>query len=353
MEESSPISDETSAVPTDQLPESKMKRLGGYMKETLKEMFRTLRHPEFKFAFSGIVITVILILVSLFFFIAPAFLGDENQEIVLASFVIPFNWFGIIVSFVIAFLVIFLWFLLGLKVTPKAAHLLVDNKMLKLFFTRGDIHYLEYVPPEKGKIAMPDIFNKYIALLLAWVSVSAFLMNTLAVFLADGDPTQILNPGENILFFLLRTLILFFFVPVIFTLIYPLAWMLIDARLKAYNSASKLNWLIGKKVANLTSGFITLGSLAALGADALSDWNTRAQLMIDLVLFCLINVSLIVVLVSFFYNIFFKGKFYQMIIEEVEVGFGMTSVTLTDADGEPLPEPEPKFEPEPFISEEE
>ncbi len=359
MEESSTMSEdinETAGNSMNQPPESKMKRLGGYMKETLKEMFRTLRHPEFTFAISGIIITIVLILVSMFFFIGPALF--ENQVITLISFNIPFNWFGIIVCFVIAFLVIFLWFLLGLKVTPKAAHLLVDNKLLKLFFTRGDVHYLEYVPPEKRKIAMPDILNKYIALLLAWVSVSAFLIN----IISGGDPLQVIKPetsSNELFYFILRGLILFVFVPIIFTLIYPLAWMLIDAKLKAYNSATKLNWLVGKKVANLTSGIITLGSLAALGADAISDFNTRAQLMIDLVLFCLINVSLIVVLISFFYNIFFKGKFYQMIIEEVKVGFGVTSVTLTDEGGEPLPEPEPEPEPEtepelrPYISEEE
>ncbi|MFW9904704.1 MAG: hypothetical protein ACFFFH_10250 [Candidatus Thorarchaeota archaeon] len=352
MEETPNLSErinETESTSMDQPSESKMKRLGGYMKETLEEMFRTLRHPEFKFAISGLVITIVLVLISLFFFVAPAFIGNENHEIVLASFVIPFNWIGIVISFIIAVLVIFLWFLLGLKVTPKAAHLLVDNKILKFFFTKGDVHYLEYVPPEKRKIAMPDILNKYILLLLAWVSVSAFLMNLVATLLADGNPTVILNPGQDIIFFILRTLILFILVPIVFTLIYPLAWMLIDARLKAYNSGTKLNWLVGKKVANLTGGFITLGSLAALGADAISDWTNRAQLMVDLVLFCIINVSLIVVLVVFFYNIFFKGKFYQMIVEEVEVGFGVTSVTLTDEKGEPLLElkPEPEAEPVP------
>ena len=349
MEESSNISEELNEESVDvneQVPESKMKRLGGYMKETLKVMFHTLRHPEFKFAVSGIVVTIVLFLISIFFFVGPVFFGNENQQIVLASFVIPLNWIGIPVSFVVAFLVIFLWFLLGLKVTPKAAHLLVDNKALKLFFTKGDVHYLEYVPLEKRKIAMPHILNKYLALLLAWVSVSAFLMNILAVIIANGHPERILNPGDDILFFLLRTFILFILVPLIFTLIYPLAWMLTDARLKAYNSGSKLNWLVGKKVATLTGGFITLASLSALGADAISDFAVRAQLMLDLVLFCLINISLIVIFISFFYNVFFQGKFYQTIIDGVEVGFGVTAVTLVDESGEPLPEPEPILEPE-------
>lgn len=122
--------------------------------------------------------------------------------------------------------------------------------------------------------------------------------------------------------------------------------MLTDARLKAYNSGSKLNWLVGKKVATLTGGFITLASLSALGADAISDFAVRAQLMLDLVLFCLINISLIVIFISFFYNVFFQGKFYQTIIDGVEVGFGVTAVTLVDESGEPLPEPEPILEPE-------
>ena len=348
MEESKTPSEinEIAPVSIDQSPESKMKRLGGHMKETLKEMFRTIRHPEFKFAISGIIITIILILMSIWFLIHRGV--DLNADQLIDP--TKMNLIGILIGLIIAFMVIYLWFLLGFKITPSAAHYLVDNKVLKLFFTKGDVHYLEYVPVEKRKIAMPNILNKYIALLLAWASVSAFIMNLLARLLTEGDPTKFITPGDDILFFLLQQIILFIFVPLIFTLIYPLAWMLIDARMKAYNSRTKLNWLVGKKVGNLTGGFITLGSLFVLGADALtaSDIQSRATLMIELVLFCLINVSLIVILVSLFYNVFFYGKFYQRIIDGVEVGFGITAVTLVDEDGEPLPEPEPEPEPEPI-----
>ncbi len=352
---------ETSVSSVNQPPEGKMKRLGVYMKETLKDMFYTLRHPEFRFAISGIIITIVLIIVSLLFFLLPGVVFSEGNLTFDAAKV---NLLGIPISLVVAFLVIYMWFLLGLKITPKAAHLLVDKKILKLFFTRGDTHYLEYVPVEKKKIAMPHILNKYIALLLAWVSVSAFLFNILAGLFTNNQPGLILNP-ENPLIFFLRTMVLFLFVPLIFTLIYPLSWMLIDAKLKAYNSGTKLNWLVGKKVANLTSGIITVGSLVALGADVINSAQERAELIINLVIFCLINISLIVILVSLFYNVFFQGKFYQMIIEDVEVGFGITSVTLTDEEGNPLPkeleepepkpviEPEPELEPEPDISEEE
>ncbi|MHA1444424.1 MAG: hypothetical protein ACTSR4_06715, partial [Candidatus Hodarchaeales archaeon] len=38
------------------------KNLGKYMLKTLKEMFQGLRHPEFSFAISGIIISVILLL---------------------------------------------------------------------------------------------------------------------------------------------------------------------------------------------------------------------------------------------------------------------------------------------------
>jgi hypothetical protein len=245
------------------------------------------------------------------------------------------------------FVVIYLWFLLGLKVTPKAAHYLVDNKILKLVFTRGNVHYLEYIPLEKRKIAMPHILNKFIALLIAWVSVSAFLINLVAAFIAEGNPIGIINPAGSdieIIAFLIRSIILFILVPLVFTLIYPLGWMLVDAKLKAYNSGTKLNWLVGQKVVNLTVGIITLGSLFALGADIIQDFTTRLQLMIDLVLFCIVNISLIVILISLFYNVFFQGKFYQMITESIEVGFGITSVTLTDEFGNALPEPEPEPE---------
>lgn len=351
MDKSSNTSEElneTSAALVDQPPESKLTLLGRYMLETLKEMFRTLRHPKFKFEISGIIITIILILVSIWLLIHTGV--DPNAEQAIDP--MKMNLLGIPIGLLVAFMVIYLWFLLGFKITPKAAHYLVDNKILKHFFTRGDVHYLEYVPVEKRKIAMPHILNKYIFLVLAWVSVSAFLFQIIANIFTNNDPGKILYP-EDPLIFLLRTIVLFILVPLIFTLIYPLSWMLIDARLKAYSSGPKLNWLVGKKVSNLTGGFITLGSLISVGADVLNSAQERANLIIDLVVFCLINVSLIVILVSLFYNVFFYGKFYKMIIDDVKVGFGVTSVTLVDEDGTPLPEPEPEVTPEPEIIPEE
>ncbi|MFX0185213.1 MAG: hypothetical protein ACFE95_19195 [Candidatus Hodarchaeota archaeon] len=346
-------SNESARMTGDTLPATKAQRLSKYMLETLKEMYQSLRYPEFKFAISGIIMAVVLVLLSILFFILP-YLVNNGEPIQLPTFAIPPNLIGIPISFVLASLVIYLWFLLGFKITPKAAHYLVDNKILKLVFTGGHVHYLEYIPLEKRKIAFPHILNKFIVLLIAWVSVSAFLLNLVAGIIAEGNPTGILNPGNDIIAFLIREIILFIFVPLVFTLIYPLGWMLMDAKLKAYNSATKLNWLVGKKVANLTGGFITIASLFALGADAVlsaeaaGDILARIQIIIDLVLFCIINVSLIIILVTIFYNIFFHGKFYQMIIDSIEVGFGITSVTLTDEFGNALPEREfePELEPE-------
>jgi hypothetical protein len=84
FENSREISDTTTEKPNT-LQESKFQILGKYMVETLREMYRSLRHPEFKFAVSGIVTTVVLILVGLSFFIVPFFLDDGNG-FQLASF---------------------------------------------------------------------------------------------------------------------------------------------------------------------------------------------------------------------------------------------------------------------------
>jgi hypothetical protein len=253
--------------------------------------------------------------------------------------IFPVNPIGFLASFIIAFLEIYLWFLVGTKITPRAAHYLVDNKVLKLFFTKGNVHYIEFVPEEKRKIALPHILNKYIALIIAWVSLSALFLQLIAGFISGGDPRPIVNsanPDHTILFFLIRTLIIFVLVPLIFTLVYPVGWMLIDAKLKAYNSVTQLNWLVGRKVVNLTGGIITIGSLVGLGANVLVEPEQlieRAQLIVDLVLFCLINVSLTVTLIAIFYNLFFQGAFYRKICESIEVGFGITSVTLVDETG--------------------
>jgi hypothetical protein len=314
------------------------KNLGKYMLETLKEMFKGLRHPEFSFAISGIIISVILLLLSIFFFLGPYIISNASTSsgspaIQLVSFVIPAHPLGVLISVIIAFAEIYLWFLVGIKVTPKAAHYLVDNKVLKLLFTKGHVHYLEYVPAEKRKIAMPHILNKYIALIIAWVSLSAFLLQIYAGFLLGGDPRPLLNPGNDILLFLVRTIVIFVLVPIVFTLVYPVGWMLVDAKLKAYNNFTKLNWLVGKKVVNLTAGIITIGSIIGLGANIFEETLERVQLIIDLVLFCIVNVSLIVILIAIFYNIFFQGTFYRRITESIEVGFGMTSVTLVNEHG--------------------
>jgi hypothetical protein len=312
------------------------KNLGAYMLETLKEMFNGLRYPEFSFAISGIVISVILILISLFFFLGPYIMGTTSIQ--FASFVIPSNPLGVIFSIIIAFVEIYLWFLVGMKVTPKAAHYLVDNKVLKLVFTKGHVHYLEFVPVEKRKIAMPHILNKYIALIIAWVSLSAFLLQIFAGLFSEGNPSALLNPVNNIFLFLVRTIVMFIFVPIVFTLVYPVGWMLVDAKLKAYNKFTKLNWLVGQKVVSLTAGIITIGSIVGLGATVVDDLLGQVQLIIDLVLFCIVNVSLIVILIAIFYNIFFQGTFYRRIIESIEVGFGITAVTLVNEKGDVITE---------------
>jgi hypothetical protein len=261
-----------------------------------------------------------------------------TTAIQLASFVIPSNPLGVLFSIIIAFAEIYLWFLVGMKVTPKAAHYLVDNKVLKLVFTKGHVHYLEYVPVEKRKIAMPHILNKYIALIIAWVSLSAFLLQIFSGLLSGGDPSALLKPGNNIFLFLVRTIVMFILVPIVFTLVYPVGWMLVDAKLKAYNNFTKLNWLVGKKVVSLTAGIITIGSIVGLGATVFDDLLGQLQLIIDLVIFCIVNVSLIVVLIAIFYNVFFQGAFYRRIIESIEVGFGISSVTLVNEHGDVIPE---------------
>ncbi len=308
-----------------------------HMFVTLKEMYNGLRHPEFKFALSGIIVSIVLLLVSLFFFLGPYFftIDAETRGIAFFSFNIYPNIIGIFLSLGIAFTELYLWFLVGIQVTPRAAHYLVDNKILKLIFTKGQVHYLEYVPEEKRKIVLPHILNKYIALIIAWVSLSAFLLQIIAGILFGGDPSTILKPGSDWLLFFIRTLVIFFLVPIIFTLVYPVGWMLVDAKLKAYNSFTKLNWLVGKKVVSLTAGIITVGSVVALGATALEDPLDKIQLILDLVIFCIVNISLTVTLIAIFYNIFFQGTFYRRIIDSIDVGFGITSVTLVDESGNP------------------
>ncbi|MFW9854208.1 MAG: hypothetical protein ACFFFG_04080 [Candidatus Thorarchaeota archaeon] len=296
-------------------------RLNEFMIATLRDMYNSLRHPKFQFSRGGIILVVLLgVLSSVLFFlefppfgIAPNFL------------------FGIPISIIVAFIVIYLWFIIGTLATPRVAHYLIDNKILRALFTRGDVHYLEYITFEERKIGSPHISTKFISLLIAWVSLSAFLMNLLAGFLG-GAPANILNATDP-LFFILRTVILLILVPLIFTFIYPIGWMLQDARLKAYNSAAKLNWFVGTRVLNITAGIITVGSVLALGADTIPDFANRIELIVGLVVFCIVNVSLIVILITLFYNVFFHGKFYQLIVDSIEIGYGVTSVTLTDDQG--------------------
>lgn len=314
------------ADPSPSIGPTKKDRISEFMITTLKDMFNSLRYPKFRFTRGGLILVVVLgLLSSAFFFLE------------FPIFSISPNLLGIPIAVLVAFIVIYLWFIIGTLATPRVAHYLIDNKALKLLFTRGDIHYLEFVPFEKRRIGSPQILTKFISLLLAWVSVAAFLMNLLT-----GDPTSVLNilnatPETDLISFILRTIILFVLVPVVFTFIYPVGWMLVDAKLKAYNSATKLNWLVGTKVLNITAGIITLGSVVALGANVITDFTTRIESIVGLVLFCIVNVSLIVILITLFYNMFFHGKFYQMIVDSLDIEYGVTSVTLTDGQGTPRP----------------
>jgi hypothetical protein len=307
--------------PSPSVEPTKKDRLSEFMITTLKDMYSSLRYPKFRFTRGGILLVALLGLFSsaLFFL--------EFQPFSIA----PNFLFGIPISVIAAFTVIYFWFIIGTIATPRVAHYLVDNKALRLLFTRGDVHYLEFVPFEERMIGHPQILAKFISLLIAWVSLSAFLMNLLAGILG-GNPTDILNATDPV-FFILRTIILLVLVPVVFTFVYPVGWMLVDAKLKAYNSAAKLNWFVGTRVLNITAGVITVGSVVALGADVITDWANRINLIAGLVVFCIVNVSLIVILITIFYNMFFHGKFYQLIVDSIDIGYGVTSVTLTDDQG--------------------
>ncbi|MFW9778635.1 MAG: hypothetical protein ACFFE8_07245 [Candidatus Heimdallarchaeota archaeon] len=305
---------------------TKKERLSEFMIMTLRDMFNSLRYPKFRFTRGGVILVAILGLVSSLLFIL---------DLRFTVFSISPNLLGIPISIIVAFIIIYIWFIIGTFATPRIAHYLIDNKALRLLFTRGDVHYMEFVPYENRRIGNPQITTKFISLLIAWVSVSAFLLNLLSDFLGS-DPRVILNATAetDIISFILRFVIILILVPLVFSLIYPVGWMLIDANLKAYNSAAKLNWFVGAKVLNITAGIITAGSVVALGANVITDFGNRIELIGGLVVFCIVNVSLMLTLIVLFYNIFFQGKFYQLIVDSIEVGYGVTSVTLTDDQGQ-------------------
>ncbi len=289
-------------------------------------------------------------LVTIFLLVAFATLQflKINLTLPLLSFVLPSNPLLIPLSLFIALLLVITWIAMGLTFAGPFARFLVNNKIAKLLFTKGDVHYIEYVPEEEDIIGFGLVVAKTIALIIAWAAMAATLFSVIASLLSivmSGfdpaglivlDPTQRqqlklpqLDGFTGPLVFIFQLLIIYILSPLLVTIIVPIPWMLIDARLKAFDSKkSKVNWFIGLKVQQRTRSIVSIAAIVGLGASYAI--INRLEVIFQMVAIILVYMALPSVIISFLYLLLFQSRLRQEIIEACGVPLGKTTVELID-----------------------
>ncbi len=347
-------------------------------KTVLKEAILAFRDIDFK-SVTPVGYAVAIILVLAFAWLQFITIRINVFDI---QFILPSNPILIIISIIIAFLMLILWIAIGIQFAGPFSRILVKNKIVKLLFTKGDVHYIEYVPEKEQRFSFGHVISKFIALLIVWASMAATLFTTLAglvsIIFKDFNPANfiVLDNAQRtaiglnqidllgqILYILAQILVIYILSPLILTFIVPLPWMLIDVKLKAFNSKAKINWYIGQKVQARARSIVSIAAIASVGASfALF---TRIEVVLQMIALILVYMALPSIIVSLFYLLLFQSRFRKEITKACEVPFAITKVEVVEiaeekeeekvAEEEPIKEQkaleEPTTAPPPVVEE--
>ncbi|MFX1511340.1 MAG: hypothetical protein ACFFCQ_02020 [Promethearchaeota archaeon] len=226
-------------------------------------------------------------------------------------------------SIIISVIITILWFTVGTWLGPNLGKLLVTNKYIIKFWTKGNRHYFEKVTEEERYVKHSQITSKFIGLLIAWTSLAATFVS---IWVGDGDIVEFVEDtswvAEIIKFFLV-----FIISPLALTIFIPVSWMLLDVKLKAYHTGSKINWYVGKKVQQTLSSYVTIGAVIA-SASAIGFDKLRTVLDIFLMVFSWVGLACF--LIVFLYSILFQIGYYSVFLNVIPVPYGETDVKLTE-----------------------
>ncbi len=312
----------------------------------LRETLLAFRNIDFKSVSpSGYAAAVILIIIS-----AVLQFIDIRLDILVISFVLPSSPYLIPLSLLIAVILVILWSALGISFAGHFARFLVHNKMAKMLFTKGNVHYIEHVPEEEDKKGAGVLISKTISLIIVWASMAALLFSVaasvLSLILGDFDPANfiVLDSAQrnaiglpkldfigSFITIAFQFTVIYFLSPLLLTVIIPIPWMLIDVRLKAFDEKKwKINWYIGQKVQQRTRNLVSIGAILALGASF--PLYSRAEVILQMIALILVYMALPSVIIALLYLLLFQSRLKPEIIKACDVPYGKTKVELEEDD---------------------
>ncbi|MFX0065962.1 MAG: hypothetical protein ACFFC7_27670 [Candidatus Hermodarchaeota archaeon] len=289
--------------------------------DRIKEIFRIMSENRFVILF-GAGITILSCLI----YLLLDLLTNQNNSIL---FII----FGVVLSIVI----LLLWWKLTPKLTIPMSVFLTTSFIGKILFSGGTFIYFEKKDPEaKEYIPLYSVISRFTVLLIAWLSLSFFIIGVVGLLINVPDPRtfagimafdllDLYYLGNFVAFLLLLCL-----VPIILGIFVPTAWSLADLHLKAWDQKSKINWYISQKFLNrfsavLGAGGITGAILKIIRTDPTYILNIPF-LLIDMILIIILPLGIIVTV----YGVFLTEKVLDPLKELLDFSYGETTVDLDE-----------------------
>ncbi|MFX1251013.1 MAG: hypothetical protein ACFFCZ_05355 [Promethearchaeota archaeon] len=292
--------------------------------DRIKEIFRIMSENRFVILF-GAGITILSCLIYLILDILA------NQEIPFIS--IFFIIFGIVLSIII----LLLWWKLTPKLTIPMSVFLTTSFIGKILFSGGTFIYFEKKDPKaKEYIPLNVVISRFTILLIAWLSLSFFIIGVIGLLINIPDPRTFIGIMAFDLLDLyylinfLAFLLLLCLVVVVLGIFVPTAWSLADLHLKAWDQKSKINWYISQKFlsrfsAVLGAGGITGAILKIVRTDPTYIINIPF-LLIDMILIIILPLGIIVTV----YGVFLTEKVSGPLKELLKFNDGETTVILDE-----------------------
>lgn len=237
----------------------------------------------------------------------------------------------ILYSILIAIFLTIGFFFIGTVVSPQLGNFLVTNKYAIMVFTKGNKHYFEKLTEEERKIKHGHIISKLITLIITWASVSTALISIFLGLTGDSNVIAFLN-NSDLITVLIRILIILILTPLILSFMIPMGWFLLDVKLKAFDTRTKICWFVGTKIDRMLRNIITISSMmTALGA-TFGDFLAKIIAVMQIFTYSFVISGLAGVITILLYYILFSGGFYDIFLSSIDVPFGITHLEIIEGD---------------------
>lgn len=297
------------------------------IKEKIKEVLDVYKNATFSvFTTQGLALTIILLLLFFSFYLFNFTLNFGLLQKPVPVF--HFDLLAIIFAILSAIFTMGIWWILGTSFAPKVGSFLTEQKIMNILFTKGDIHYFEKVDTKNLRIMPGTIIAKFINILLSWFAITAFLLGFLLPLFSGKTSADKLyafftSDISNPFNFILKILIVFVLGPLLMTITVPIPWMLLDTRLKAYNSATKVNTFVGSAVQTRLNSIFAISGIVTLIMQ-----NLSLDTIVLVIVFIISILAFPAMLMITLYNMLFQVQYYESFLVQIPVPFGISKLDL-------------------------